>query len=610
MKRVRQGIGAVCLLVNPALMYVTFEWITGNLTNIHGRYLLFNLAIFYAVYLTVFALSNAPRISNTILNAIFTFWAMAEYFVVDFRARPIMIWDILAVRTAISVSANYEYVFTKRLLAAAAGMALWTVFLCCFPVRLPSWKKQWKIRLAALGGSLAASVAFFVFLFQVAFANRGIDINMWEPVGSYADFGYMLSTVRIVDYFFVEEPLDYSVMAVQEIQRELGESQEERRKQIEAESTWTTKSEVVPTNIICIMNESYSDLQAVAPFETDVPYNAYYRSMEENVIKGNLYMPVFGAMTCNSEYEVLTGNSLAFAPEGCVPYQIYMKNPTPSLAHVLKKQGYRTVAMHPNAAQNWNRTEAYEAMGFDEYYDIAFYEDAARVRGYVGDKGDYEKIIQLTEEKEEGEPLFIFNVTMQNHGGYVDDYEISVHLSDYDGEEFPLTEEYLSLVKESDEALQYLLEYYSEVEEPTMVVMFGDHQPGIETEFYETLMGKELDKFTLEEMLCRYVTPFFIWTNYETESSLSENVSAQYLSCAMLQRANLQMSPYQEFLSEMALAAPVVHMLGYYDGEMQFQDWVNWREKKEYEWFHPFEILQYNNMFEKRRNNELFFLPD
>lgn len=598
MEKLRQRAGIVVLAMTPAISYLIFEWITGNLPHVKGIYILLNAAVFYAVYGVTFAFTNRMRISCVFWNAVFTFWALAEYFVVEFRDRPIMLWDILAFRTAMTVSGNYQYTLTPKLTAAIVLVAAWTALLCFVPVKIASFK----IRLTAAISFVICSVAFFVFLFQVGFLKWGIEINMWEPVASFAQYGYMISNLRIIDYSFVEKPDGYTEAYIKEIQQEI----EERKEQ--AILPWKSESDVVPTNIICIMNESYADLQVIAPFETDIPYMEFYDSLEENTVKGSLYMPVFGAMTSNSEYEMLTANAIAFAPEGSVPYQIYMKDPTPSLARILKSQGYRAVAMHPNEAWNWNRTEAYTAMGFDKFYDIAFYEDAPLIRNYVSDKGDFEKIIQLTEEKEPGEPLFIFNVTMQNHGGYEEEFESTVHLTEY--ENMPMTEQYLSLIRESDEALRELISYYSHVEEPTMIVMFGDHQPGIEQEFYEALYGREIDYITLEEVLRRYITPFLIWTNYPTESMMGQHVSAQYLSCAILQRANLEMTDYLYFMNEMYREAPVVHLMGYYTKDMEFENWDNWKEKKEYSVFHRLEMLQYHNMFEKNRIDALFLLAE
>lgn len=594
----KKWIGAALLAVTPALIYIIFEWITGSLFQIRGAYLALNLAAFYGVYLLLFALTNSMRISWPVLNTLFTIWALAEYFVVQFRARPILLWDVMALRTAVTVSGNYEYEVTKTMIAAVVIVLVLDVLIWKFPFRME--KKRSHV-LAAVCGCAGFCGALFLF-FHTVVGALNLDVSMWNPEESYETYGTVLCTLRMFGYLDVDPPQGYSPAAVVQIQAEI----EDMKGQ---ELLWEEEGGTVPVNIICIMNESFSDLAVVAPFETNVPYLSYYHSLTENCIKGNLYMPVFGSMTSNSEYEFLTGNSMAFAPSGSVPYQIYMRKPTYSLPLILKAQGYKTVAMHPYPAENWNRKEAYEAMGFDEFLAGDYFEDSPLIRNYVSDRGNYDKIIERTESKEKGEPLFIFNVTMQNHGGYAEEgYEASVRLTDYDN--MPETEQYLSLMKESDEALKYLLEYYSQADEPTMIVLFGDHQPSVEPEFYEALYGGSIDELKPEDYLRRYITPFLIWTNYPSESSLEEAVSAQYLGNAVLQRAGLELTDYFIFLNAMQKAAPVVHMLGYYDADGVWQSWTNWREKKEYPIFHEFEMLQYHNMFERKRLDSLFSITE
>lgn len=592
--RINKALEIITLISTPWFMYLIFEWITGSLFEVRGIYLCFNLVLFSLIYLTVFTWTNAMRPGYLILNLIFTIWAIAEYFVMEFRARPIMAEDVLAIRTAMSVSDSYQYGVPGKIVVASLAVMAWSILIWRFPVRIPSLKKHILGAAATLGMGLVLITGFFRF----AVPSYGIEISMWDPGSSYAQYGYLLSTLRVLGYYKVEAPEGYSISVVKQIQAEIEAGKAEQS------LPWKSENDTVPTNIICIMNESFSDLSVIAPFQTDVPYLEYYDSLEENCIKGSLYMPIFGSMTSNSEFEFLTGNSMAFAPPGSVPYQIYAKSLTTALPQMLEQMGYRTTAIHANEAANWNRNEAYAYMGFDEFLDLSSFENAPTVRNYVADRGDYDKIIELTEQKEAGESLFIFDVTMQNHGGYEEEYPSTVHLTEYDG--MPMTEQYLSLVRESDEALRYLLEYYKKVEEPTMIVFFGDHQPSVEPEFYEALYGQPLDLLLPEDYLRRYETPFFVWTNYPTESMLSQELSAQYLSCVLMQRANLEMSDYQYFLTIMSQTAPVVHMLGYYNSDMAWESWTNWTEKKEYPIFAKFDMLQYHNMFGKNRLLSLF----
>ncbi|MCI8454000.1 MAG: LTA synthase family protein [Lachnospiraceae bacterium] len=592
--RERRGLAAAILLLSPLLMYAVFEWITGNLFSVQGIYLLWNLLFFMLLYLTVFSLTNSVRISYTLLNVFFTFWALAEYFVVEFRSRPIMLWDVLAVRTAATVAGNYQYTFTRHMAAGVLVIALWTGLIWLFPFRLRT-KKQHIYAAAGSAFSFCAALAVF---YQIGITKCNISISMWEPLASYEKNGCLVSTLRVFAYLAVKPPEGYSVSEVERIQREI----EERKEDIVL--PFRDAGNVVPTNVICIMNESFADLRVIAPFETDVPFLSYYESLTENCIKGDLYVPVFGSMTCNSEFEFLTGNSLTFAPEGSVPFQLYMRKPSYSIVSILKDKGYRTVAMHPNQKTNWNRAEAYGALGFDEFYGIESFENPYIVRGLVGDRGDYDKIISLTKSKEAGEPLFVFDVTMQNHGGYEEGWEATVHLKELS--DMPKTEQYLSLIRESDAALQYLLEYYSQIEEPTMIVLFGDHQPAVEESLYETLYGAPLVEKEYQDLIRRHITPFLIWTNYPSESMENVSMSAQYLAGAALQRANIELTDYFYFLSEMYQAAPVVHFYGYERNDGILIDWSTWREQPEYTMFYEFEILQYNNMFDKKRMDAIF----
>lgn len=178
--------------------------------------------------------------------------------------------------------------------------------------------------------------------------------------------------------------------------------------------------------------------------------------------------------------------------------------------------------------------------------------------------------------------------------------------------DMPKAEQYLSLVKESDEALGYLLDYYKNVDEPTMIVMFGDHQPGIEEEFYEAVYGKTSDEISEEETIRRYITPFFVWTNYDMPSQTVDKMSAAYLSNVVVERANLQPTDYQVFMDNMYGEAPVIHPLGYYNAEGIWSNWDNWKEKKEYSLFKDYYILNYNNMMGRKKRNDRIFciVPD
>jgi len=111
-----------------------------------------------------------------------------------------------------------------------------------------------------------------------------------------------------------------------------------------------------------------------------------------------------------------------------------------------------------------------------------------------------------------------------------------------------VSDQYLSLMKRSDEALEYLIRYFESSDEPTMIVMFGDHQPSVEDEFFDEIAGMPSADVPAGDHLMWYETPFLIWKNYESGSEQKGKMSAIYLASELLDQAGLDMTPYQRFL--------------------------------------------------------------
>ena len=268
-------------------------------------------------------------------------------------------------------------------------------------------------------------------------------------------------------------------------------------------------------NIVAIMNESWADFEDFGNLSLSESVTDYIDSLD-NCIQGHSYTSVFGAGTSASEFEFLTGNSMAFLPSGSIPYQQYVLEPTASLASLLKENGYRTLAIHPGERTSWQRNQAYPLLGFDQFkcvedMDVPLTEE----HGYVSDQSSFNQIIYEFEHKSPEERLFLFNVTIQNHGSYtVENYPAEVTLTDEPGK-YPMAEQYLTLANKSDEAFQLLVDYFSHQDEPTIILMFGDHQPSVEQEFLDKVYGITQDNMTMEQYMDKYKTPFLIWANYD-----------------------------------------------------------------------------------------------
>lgn len=589
----KDSIKIVLAVLSPLINYCIFETTTGNILTIRGIHVLLNLMFFYVFYLVIYAVTNRLRFTILSIQIVTYLIALAEYFVVLFRGRPIMLWDVLAIGTAATVAKTYQYTLSWHCIFAGFSMVFTVLFYSNIPFKIKDIKKRVTVSVLFVAASIAVIMGFY----SKSIRKYGLTINMWAPSTSYSSSGYVLCTFVYLGYIKVDPPDGYSLEAVEEIKASLEEI-----------PVLPDKNGIVPKNIICIMNESFSDLGVIGDFSTNKEYLPFINGLDKNTVKGYAYTPVFGSMTCNPEFEFLTGNSIAFLPIGGVAFQLYVNGPTHSLPTMLKEMDYTSIAMHPYPKENWNRDKVYNHMKFDMFLDESEFEEGELVREYISDKETFDKALSLIKEKEEGSSMFIFDVTMQNHGGYelkYDNFEPDVHLTK--SSEFPQAETYLSLIRKSDEAFEYLLGELSKLKEPTMVLMFGDHQPSIEPEFFEALYQSSINDLSKEEQLKQYITPFVLWTNYDMEYEYIERLSVSYLPILMFEKANLPMSPYFQYISRMKEELPVAHPLGYYDKEDQFHTWEDWKGQTEYPIFKDFYILQYNNVFDlRKRIDDLF----
>ena len=155
---------------------------------------------------------------------------------------------------------------------------------------------------------------------------------------------------------------------------------------------------------------------------------------------------------------------------------------------------------------------------------------------------------------------------MQNHGGYLTGFygDNAVRIPGYE-KEFPDAEEFLSLIKESDTAFKTLIDYFSNIQEPTVLLMFGDHQPNLDQKFYQAMMGKTAEELSFEEYQRKFETPFFIWANYDIGAADNVLASPNYLSSILFRTAGISTTPYQNFLLELWKKIPAMNINGYLD---------------------------------------------
>ena len=592
-------VGRGTMVLSPLLAFTLVEYLNYNepWADFTPLQIGLNLAWYYLLELILYFL-RGRRVSAAKWSLGLAWGVgMANHYLISFRGRTLFPGDFLTLGTAANVAGNYDYSLDNM-----QGFSLLILLLALLALSLLPKEERipfaWRRFLPAAGAAAVFLGAFFGTGFV---ESRGIEPSMWTTRGN----GLALNFGVCLKYMRVEKPEGYSEGALEQL---AGGYASDGPSVTVTDPDGTTR----PVNVIVVMNESFSDLTVLPGVETNRDAMPFLRSLTENTVRGYAYSSVFGGTTANSEYEFLTGNTTAYLPAGTVPYQMYVSDGDPTLVGQMKALGYTAVAAHPYRSSGWNRPAVYGDFGFDEVYFEGDFQNRTYMRGdaktgYVTDLCNYENLIRLYEEKEPGEPLFLFNITMQNHSGYQmawTNLPREVWLAGALEGRFQTVNQYLSLIYQSDLAAQYLVDYFSQVEEPTMILFFGDHQPQVATNFYTDVLGEDPDAALAER---KQMVPFLIWANYDIPEAQGLELSLNYLSALLMDTANLPMTGYQKYLLDLWQSVPVVNTVGVRDAEGVWHGEHAALPPETEAAVEEYQMLLYNNVFDKKNRVEGFF---
>ncbi|MBN1775796.1 MAG: LTA synthase family protein [Clostridiales bacterium] len=611
------------LLVMPLISFLVVEILNDfSLFGKQPQAYIVNYIFYLLIYLLLYALINRLRISVIAANLLIYTVAVINYYKILFRGEPVQLWDIVTVRTAVNVSGQYPLLLSSALVLTFLSLMLISVFIA----KLDFSTQNRKFRMMGGVASFMLIVALILSLFatdryqitRLSFMQKlGITNNVWNQPANYSKNGLLLALTMNAQDLIVEMPDGYSrekiILLEDEIKDRAASRSEDRmirpvaRNAAEAAIELAPPEQPVRPNIIAIMCESYTDLTDIAPFETNQSVNDHISSLKEDTIRGALHVSTYGGGTANSEFEFLTGNAMAFLPGGSVPYLQYVDERTGSLAWTLKDNGYSTVAVHPYLGSGWSRPQAYERLGFDRFVTIDDFDDPEYIREYISDKSSFDKVIELFEQKGDA-PIFVFNVTMQNHGGYGEshaNFTEDVRLSEYPGR-FPETEQYLSLIRRTDGAVQDLIDYFSACDEPTIILFFGDHAPSMKNGFLETILDSSMADLSAEDMCKLYRTEYFLWANYDIVEAQDRDMSTNYLSTLLLDTAGIELPGYNVYLKDLYGKYPAISTMGIIDALGHRYDCVS-AAPDEGGMLENYSYLIYNNLFGKEEREASVF---
>ena len=540
-------------LVIPLGCFYTFETLTHQMSTMIELAKRLNIAFYYWLFLFVFFIAGRTSISMAICVSAIAIIGVGNYFVVMFRSNPIVPWDIYSFETAMGVADNYVFSVDWALAEHIAMFILMLIVGVRTNIRLNK-----KILRPILTVAMCIPAYFYIsYLWQDNLErNTGLNDTLFNAKYMHSKDGFFVSFILDIHFLQIEEPKNYS--------DEYALSLLNKQKVEKVETP-----EELP-DIIAIMDETFSDPAVLGEFETNKDYMPFVHSILRgevaNTISGYADVSVLGGNTANSEFEFLTGNSMAFFPNGSVPYLQYIRDGISTIVPQLEEYGYTTYGTHPYRAKGWNREFIYDLMGFDYRYFQGSFPFEDKLRNYVYDEADFKSILEWRNNTEG--PFFMFNVTMQNHSNYGGDFDnfdpqiVAKFKNTYSNK---YLNKYLSLMYETDQDVASLLSELSQSDRKTIVVFWGDHQPNdyVVRPIYKEY-GLDFDNQTYEQQQQRQKTPFFIWANYDIQEQTNVEISLNYLNILLFETAGLQLDEYQTFRKNLWQGQiPMMNAVGY-----------------------------------------------
>lgn len=553
--------------------------------NMSVVFILINILTLFMLSLLLYAITNRGWLSIIVQETAVTILGIANYYTLHFRGTPVTAQDIPSIKTAVNVSADLK--FTLQIVATflAVVAVICILYAFCFKkAEVVRRKQYWQRGLKAL-----ISFIFFWLIYFSELSPKPANTSTWIWRDQYWKYGYTACSIESVQRAvnIIEKPEAYSVSAAV---NKMNEYMRDTRESAAASEK---------PDIILILNETFYDFSLIHDFTTNEPVTPYLDSLE-NTIRGYVSVPTIGGGTNRSEYELLTSNSL-YLMKDILPFWSLNMTDANSVVTALKEQGYYTMAFHQGTRGNYNRDKKYVEMGFDDVYFADDMESYELVHGNISDKSGYEYLIQKYEERDQSVPFFAFNLTMQNHISYRE-METSVHVtSGFKGME-EQADTYLSCLRASDEAFEYLTSYFSDADRPVLICMLGDHGPDY---------AADVEKKTgLSETVQKYgekCTPLYIWSNYGLDEEDWGIISMPYVVPRLLEEAELPISSYYRYLADMSGKVPILTAYDSYGDEYGVIH--SYKEDSAYqELILDYWYFEYYNVHEKEKPSNDFFM--
>lgn len=540
---------------------------------------IFNLFVIGTLFLLIYAIFGNFKVPIITLSIVSLVFSLVNYFVTLFRGTAFVAIDFTTADTGLSVSGGYEYTLVFRLIVCI----MMTMLLCIAATKLGKNPfKVWWFRIATVLLAAVCVLIIYARIWNSTYYDKLIKVKYYKPQETYVEKGFYITFLKSIKDMRVKAPKGYSVAKVE------GFSQKYKGTKATTKDT---------PNVIVVMDEAFTDYTMLCDLKINKDNLPFLHSLKKNTISGRLFTPVFGGGTVSTEFESLTSNTMTFEPYGVTSYTTFIHDPMESMASNLKEQGFgKAEALHPFIKEDYKRDKVYNYFGFDKFYGMEDFGENPEICGtWISDNADVEKVIEKYEnyKKNNDKPYFMYNVTMQNHSPFLSGNVSGGYKLEYN-RNFKEANEYMNLISHSDAAAKKLINYFDKVDEKTVVLFFGDHQPKLEDGFFT-----EIDKtFKLKSIPYdqrKRISSYYLWANFDIEEKQGYDISSNFLEELVLKTAGLGMSGYQQMANDIMKDVPVVSLYGCIDKNGK-SFMANDKKSGYYKRLNDYNIAQYNDL--------------
>lgn len=443
--------------------------------------------------------------------------------ILNLRGTPLTGGDLKMIKSGLSIASQY---LTKLNILFVILLAIAIlVYLVIVYIKSPKSKVNYNIVVPSIliYGLVFSQIVNFVL-------DKGIvTTNFFDIRARYMDYGFSYSFLNILVNNGIKKPPSYSKSSMDDLEYVLGATDSITNHDSVITAKISEFETNVEPNIIIVQLESFIDPLWIKTIDFSKDPIPNFRNIFDNYTSGLLTIPVLGGGTANSEFEVITGFSSNLFGVGEFPFNTLLSSDTsPSLAYYLKNLGYTSHALHNNDATFYSRYKAYKNLGFDTFTPMECMPNMDKTpMGWAKDiylTYEIEKLLTNTDT-----PDLVFAVSVQGHGSYpnsqLEDSKIKLS-SSKEISNLNSIEYYVNQLHEMDEFIYELIDMVNSLNEPSIVVFYGDHHPAINV---------NAEDFVTTSL---YTTPYAIWNNLGLEKK-SIDLKAYELSSYIIKNLNL-----------------------------------------------------------------------